>query len=143
MGERHDDVELKEQIEDLNDSEFDAEEDLDERLHIDRPLPVGRKEFEEWSDRIIQDCGLTVTPDSIKFTLAAMVLQLGNTDAFKPNAYFISALRKAAANQVAQAVMEELNQKKKARIEAEKKAQLEAEEAAKMEASPPAMDEKE
>lgn len=103
-------------------NEIDEDEVLQFRLHDPRALPVGIEEFEEWSAMIIEDCGLPATPESIKWTLAAMILQLGHTEAFKPNSYFISALRKSAANQVAQQVMEDLKAKKQAEIKAEQEA---------------------
>lgn len=95
------------------------DEAFEERLHGLRPLPTGVEEFEAWSDLIIEDCGLTASRESLKHTLAAMILQLGNGEAFKPNSHFISALRKAAANQVAQHMMAELNAKKKAALDAQ------------------------
>jgi hypothetical protein len=73
-----------------------------------RPLPMGRQEFEEWSDRII---GGALVPgqgddpqafiDSQKFVLADAITHLGPTESHKPDAYFIHVLRKLAANQVA------------------------------------------
>lgn len=110
-----------------------------------RPLPMGRKEFEEWSDRIIsgalvpgpngkvyQMAGLSAWDpdseyskhiDSQKFTLASMIMHLGPTESHKPDAFFIHSLRKAAVNEVAHAIGLELQSKSKARAAREKEAE--------------------
>lgn len=94
------------------------------------PLPMGRAEFEEWSDRIISGAiiqgaeGLIVpggTGDdvrSLKFALASMIMHLGPCESHKPDAYFIHALRKGACNQVAHAVIMEYKTEQKAKEDA-------------------------
>jgi len=89
-----------------------------------RPLPIGRQEFEDWSDRIISGALVTADIDSQKFALADMLLHLGPTESHKEDAHFIHCLKKSAINQVAVAVRQELHEKAKARL---------AEEAAKAE----------
>lgn len=74
------------------------------------PLPIGRKEFEIWSDRIIEAAVVEAEKDSLKYSLAAMVMHLGPTEAFREDAFFILQLRKAAANQTAHAMMQELKE---------------------------------
>jgi len=83
-----------------------------------QPLPIGRKEFEEWSDRIINAAVVQATPQSLKFSLAAMLMHLAPTEAFKEDAYFILSLRKAAINQTAHAMMEEIKENQKKTAEA-------------------------
>lgn len=78
-----------------------------------KPLPVGKQEFEAWASNIIELTGIPAKDDSQKFVLASMITSLGNTEAFKEDAYFINALRKAAANQVAVAMMEEIRENRK------------------------------
>lgn len=84
-----------------------------------RPLPMGVKEFHEWSDRIIAGALVPATPDSLKFALAEMIMHLKPTDSHCADAYFIHCLRKGAANQVAFAMMEQLRGKRKEQLAAE------------------------
>ncbi len=98
-----------------------------DQMNEPRPLPMGKTDFDEWSERII---GGTLLPggsddpqvfqDSQKFALANMLLHLGPTESHKPDAFFIHSLRKFAVNQVADAVRVELRDKAKARTDAEK-----------------------
>lgn len=78
------------------------------QLNESRPLPMGRQEFEEWSDRIIGGALISGQGDdpqafieSQKFVLADAITHLGPTESHKPDAHFIHVLRKLAANQVA------------------------------------------
>lgn len=83
-----------------------------------RPLPMGRKEFEVWSDRIIGGAMIPgATPKSLKFALAEMVMHAKPTDSHIPDGYFIQCLRKAASNQVCWAVMTEMKAEQKAETE--------------------------
>ena len=78
-----------------------------------RPLPIGRKQFMEWSDRIISGAMVEADEESLRFSLSAMIMQLGPTEAFREDAYFILSLRKAAVNQTAHAMMMEIKEKQK------------------------------
>lgn len=80
-------------------------------------LPIGKTQFKEWSDRIIQAACVEASERSLKFSLASMIMHLGSTEAFKEDAYFVLALRKAASNQTAHAMLEDIKQEQ----EAEKK----------------------
>jgi hypothetical protein len=75
---------------------------------------MGRKEFEEWSDRIIGGALVSADPPSQKFVLANMILALGPTESHKPDAHFIHSLRKFAANQVADVIRTEIRDSRKA-----------------------------
>ena len=88
-----------------------------------RPLPMGMKEFEEWSTRIIAGA-LIPTEDetSLKAALAAMLMALGPTEDHKPDSFFIHSLRKAAANEVAHSVFQQIKRDKEAK-ESEKEIQ--------------------
>ncbi len=78
-----------------------------------QPLPMGRQEFEEWSDRIIALAAIPgATVDSLKFALADMVLHVKPTESFVCDGYFIHCLRKGAANEVAISVFRELKEKR-------------------------------
>lgn len=92
------------------------------QLNERRPLPMGRKEFEEWSDRIISGAMLEATPESQKFTLANLLLHLGPTESHKEDAFFIHSLRKFAVNQVADAMRIEIRDTAKERLAKEEEA---------------------
>jgi hypothetical protein len=98
-------------------------ETVKEQLLEKRPLPMGRQEFEEWSDRIISGALLTADIDSQKFTLANLLLHLGPTESHKEDAFFIHSLRKFAVNQVADAIRIEIRDKAKARLKEEEEKQ--------------------
>ncbi len=94
-----------------------------EQMNESRPLPMGRLDFEEWSDRIISGALMPggkddpeIFLDSQKFTLANMLLHLGPTESHKSDAHFVHSLRKFAVNQVADTVCKELRDKAKARL---------------------------
>ena len=90
-----------------------------------RALPIGRKEFEEWSERIISGTLIKHDPDvpldtfkrGQKVVLANMIVCLGPTESHKPDAHFIHGLRKAAANQTAHTIGMELRHEAKAALE--------------------------
>ena len=86
-----------------------------------RPLPIGRDQFMEWSDRIISGALVDADHDSQRFALASMILQLGPNDAFKADKHFVSQMRKVAANQTAHTMAQEFKAAAQARFEAEKK----------------------
>lgn len=93
------------------------------QLSEPRPLPMGRAEFDEWSDRLISGA-LVKTEDkrSQRFALASMIMHLGPTEDHKPDNFFIHSLRKAACNQVAHAMIMEIKGEQKAEMEAAAKA---------------------
>lgn len=93
-----------------------------DQLTEPRPLPMGRRDFEQWSERIISGALLpggeedaTVFIESQKFSLANMLMHLGPTESHKPDAFFIHSLRKFAVNQVADTVRKELHEAAKLR----------------------------
>lgn len=90
-----------------------------------RPLPIGRAQFDEWSERIISGAIVTADRQSQIFALTNMLLHLGPTESHKPDAFFIHSLRKFAINETAVAVRDELYAAKKAKEDAEKKAKEE------------------
>lgn len=82
-------------------------------------LPQGLSEFESWSNEIISLYG-SPNNDSVKFSLAVMILHLDSTTSHKPKAYFGRALRKAASNQVVSQVINDLKDKQAKALEASK-----------------------
>lgn len=86
------------------------------------PLPVGMTAFQSWMNSIIQSYDIPDN-DSSRFALATMILHLSSTTSSKPKIHFARSMRKAMANQVAAAVMQDLKDKQAA---AAAKAQEEA-----------------
>ncbi len=102
-----------------------------------RALPMGRAEFDHWSDRIISGAlipgpeGKTYELEdlqmadpnsdvgvfylSLKNALCGLLLHIGPTESHKPDAYFIHALRVSAVKQVGVMISEELRAKAKER----------------------------
>jgi len=106
-------------------SRFTSTKTIVDQMHERRPLPMGRAEFEEWSDRIIAGALIPgATVESQKWTLANLLLHLGPTESHKEDAFFIHSLRKFATNQVADAMRNEIRDAEKARL-AEKEKQKE------------------
>lgn len=95
------------------------------QLFEPRPLPMGLKEFNEWSERIISGALVAADKESQRFALASMIITLGPQESHKPDAHFIHTLRKTASNQIAVGVMEEIKGAQKIRIE-KAKAEIEA-----------------
>ena len=90
------------------------------QMNEPRPLPMGQKEFVEWTDRIISGALIPCDDrDSLVAALSAMLMQLGPTESHKPDAYFIHSLRKAATNEVAHANFQALKKKKEAKAKEE------------------------
>lgn len=92
---------------------------------IEKPLPVGMTEFNEFADRIISLAGKFADEDSMKWVLASSILHADAKKSRFSDQYFIDVLNRAAANQVASGVMQEIKERK-AKQEAEAKQQAEA-----------------
>ena len=81
----------------------------DDRLER-KPLPIGRIQFNEWVNRIIEGAAVDADKESLKWSLAGMLMQLSSTEAFKEDAYFMLALRAAAVKQTAHSMAQELKE---------------------------------
>lgn len=98
-----------------------SKEDLIKDWTEKKPLPLGRSEFDAWSDRIIAAANIGADVNSQKFALADMITHLGPAEDHRDDAYFIKTLRKVAVNQVALEIMKEIkaaHQAKQAAAEA-------------------------
>jgi len=100
-----------------------SKKEIQSELTLKRPLPTGITEFHEWAERIISGVHIKSAPgmeqvlmDSQKFALAASFKNLPPSQAFEEDAYFINILRKAAANQVAEQVMQDIRAARDERI---------------------------
>jgi hypothetical protein len=79
--------------------------------YLPSPLPVGLSEFHAWADDIVELSGKFADEDSLKFAISNNLIHLPHTVAYKPKQYFVRTLRKAAANQVASQVFQDIKQK--------------------------------
>lgn len=84
--------------------------DMTQAMLERQALPIGKTQFIEWSDRIIKSALIEAETESLRFSLAAMLMHLGPTEAFKEDAFFILQLRKAAVNQTAHSMMTDLKE---------------------------------
>ncbi len=92
---------------------------------IPRKLPVGVKEFNAFADRIIEQSGKFADDDSMRFAIATNIIHADASKGSVPDSFFISRLRKAAANQVASQIFQDIKTKQAA----EQKAALEKQQA--------------
>lgn len=98
--------------------------------YVSTPLPVGITQFNKWADEIIQITGEFADRDSMTFAIASQVMHLGPQRSRVPKQFFVKSLRKAAANQVASQIFQDIKLKQQ---EAQKAAQQQAEDTAKLE----------
>lgn len=91
------------------------------RSFIPESLPIGRTAFDEYCQEVIE---LSSSPDndSVRFTIAAMITNLGHLDCYLPKNYFVKALKMAMAKQVASTVFIEIKTKDTERRKAEEAA---------------------
>ena len=75
---------------------------------IPTKLPVGMTEFNAWANSIIDLSGEYADRDSMLFALATMVMHADAKHGTLPKRYFVSRLRKVAANQVAGQVFQDV-----------------------------------
>jgi hypothetical protein len=85
---------------------------------IEYKLPVGMKEFEEFASRIISKAGRYADEDSMKFAIATSILHADAAKGSLPDSFFLNRLRKAAANQVASQVFQDIKARQQAAAEA-------------------------
>ncbi len=74
-------------------------------------LPVGLTEFNKWADSIIELSGKFADEDSMKWAISSQIMHLGPQRSSVPKNYFVQSLRKAAANQVAGQVFQDIKTK--------------------------------
>lgn len=78
-------------------------------------IPVGVTEFNSWADSFSDVYTLpTQDQDSLRFTLASIIMHLGPQAAYKPKVYFLLTLKAAAAKQVAGQVFYDIKTKHQA-----------------------------
>lgn len=72
-------------------------------------LPIGREAFNRWAESVIRLSGV---PDSTstRFALGVMIMHRPATESSKPKRFFAKQLYKAAASEVAHAVISEIKE---------------------------------
>lgn len=84
-------------------------------LEDQQPLPVGVTEFHEWAKRITDLVGPLADIDSMNYVLASAILSAPPDASELPDNYFTSRLKKAAANQVASYIFQDIKAKQAAK----------------------------
>jgi hypothetical protein len=77
-------------------------------------LPLGMTEFENWTKSILSMTPQLPNNDSMRFVLAAMIQRLDSVRNRVPKRYFVKALLRAAAGEVAHNIMFEAKERQKA-----------------------------
>jgi hypothetical protein len=83
--------------------------------YLPTALPVGLTAFNQFASDIIELTGPLAEEDSLRYVVATQILNLPSTRSWKPKAYFVSCIRKAAANQVASQVFTDIKEKQVAK----------------------------
>lgn len=82
-------------------------------------LPSGMTEFNAWSDSLASTYTLpTQDVDSVRFSLASIIMHLGPSSSHVSKYYFYKMLKAAAAKQVAGAAFYEIKQAQQAKAAA-------------------------
>ncbi|MES2215069.1 MAG: hypothetical protein V4485_03505, partial [Pseudomonadota bacterium] len=79
--------------------------------YLPSKLPVGVTEFNSFADSIIELTGPMADNDSMKWAIANNIIHLPSTVSHKSKQYFVRVLRKAAANQIASFVFQDIKLK--------------------------------
>ncbi len=85
------------------------------RAFLPSRLPVGMKEFDDWAESFHEIYTMpTSNKDSVKFTLATIVMHLGSTIAYKSKFFFYLTIQASAAKQVAGTAFYDIKERQKA-----------------------------
>lgn len=82
-------------------------------------LPRTKEEFDTFFSSIFETYNFP-DKDEYKHAIATMVMHLDPIKTMKPKTYFVKAIQKAQANQVAYAIIQEINKKQKEEAELKK-----------------------
>ena len=82
--------------------------------YIPTKLPVGMTEFNSWVSDVIKLTGPMAAEDSMKYAVCSNIIHLPHTKAYVPKQFFVRTLRKAAANQVASQIFQDIKIKQEA-----------------------------
>lgn len=89
-------------------------------------LPIGMTEFNEMMDKVIAMSGMP-NNDSVRFAIATAVLHFPQEKPELTYSYFARVLRRAAANQVASQIFQDIKLKQQAEIEQQQQLAKQAE----------------
>jgi len=84
------------------------------RSFLPSHLPIGMAQFEEFAESIFETWDIP-NNESYRHSIATMIMHLDPTRNTKPKYYFVKAIRKAQANEIAFAVIEGFREAKKQR----------------------------
>mgnify|MGYP000420889502 CR=1 FL=1 len=84
--------------------------------YVPEPLPVGMPQLERFCSDIIELAGNYADADSMKWAIASQIIHSSRSRLSKN--HFVQTLRKAAANQVASAMFQEIKLKQEAAAKA-------------------------
>lgn len=76
--------------------------------YLPSKLPVGVSQFESFANDIIELSGQYADVDSMRFAIASMIIHADHKHAALPKQYFVTRLRKSAANQVASQIFQDI-----------------------------------
>ncbi len=76
--------------------------------YLPTKLPVGVSQFESFADSIIELSGPYADIDSMRFAIASMIIHADHKQASLPKNYFVTRLRKSAANQIASQIFQDI-----------------------------------
>jgi hypothetical protein len=102
----------------VNNEQLSVGDMQDDRLER-KPLPIGKTQAMEWSDRIIEGAAVEADKETQRFALMGMLMQINPTEAFKEDAYFMLALRAAAVKQTAHLIAQEIKEAHEKKKQAE------------------------
>lgn len=74
-------------------------------------LPTGVTAFHAYADEVIELTGPIADVDSLKWAIANQIIHLPPQTSYKPKQYFVRSLMKAAANQIASSVFQDIKLK--------------------------------
>lgn len=78
------------------------------KSYLPTPLPVGMTAFNKWAQEVITITGPIADEKSLKYAIASQIIHLDHKKSNMPMQYFVRCLRKAAANQVASQVFQDI-----------------------------------
>lgn len=75
------------------------------------PVPTGMTEFDTWSQSIIDTFQFKADDESVRFTLATMIMHQGPLSAYVPKLKFALMMKATMAKQIAAAQFQQIKQR--------------------------------
>lgn len=89
------------------------------RSYFPETVPVGMTAFNRFLDDIVELAGPIADIDSMKYVISTTLIHLPQEQSVVTKQLFVRRLRKAAANQIASAVFQEIQKNAQAKKQAE------------------------